>query len=213
MAPTKTTLLVKFNHMKRTLIPAVLLAGLLAVPAQERLSREEALKYAFIASSDLKEMLQTPIPTDPDVKRPVALKDDQHGGLVLPECKLSADTFAKAGKEATSVGQLWLHKLAPVKEGNVVSQSRLRMVHLRAGDQEGDVACCALGVCKDADRGLELLIYGKDKEPLMRVPLKAISGQQDNPIEMSCEREGDNGLVTLKFLGKYAATFAVTEPE
>src|ERR1035441_1236714 len=120
--------------MKRTLVVAVLLTGLLAVRAQEQLSREEALKYAFFASSDLKEMLKTPIPTDPDIKRPVAVKDDKHGGMVLPEAKLSADTFAKAGKEATSVGQLWLVKLAPVNEGDVVSKSRLRMVHVRAGD-------------------------------------------------------------------------------
>jgi hypothetical protein len=199
--------------MKRTIIAAVLLTGLLAVQAQERLSREEALKYAFFASSDLKEMLKTPIPTDPDTKRPVAVKDGDHGGMVLPEAKLSADTFANAGKEVTSVGQLWLVKLAPVNEGQVVSKTRLRTVRVRAGDQEGDAVCCALGVCKAANRGLELLIYGKDKEPLTRVPMKSISGQQDNPIEMSCERKDDNGLVTLKFLGKYEVTFPVTEPE
>jgi len=46
--------------MKHTLIAAVLLTGLLAVQAQERLSREEALKYAFATSADLKEMLKTP---------------------------------------------------------------------------------------------------------------------------------------------------------
>jgi len=199
--------------MNRTLIAAALLTGLLGVQAQERLSREEALKYAFFASSDLQEMLNTPIPTDPDIKRPVALKDGDRGGMVLPEAKLSADTFANAGKEVASVGQLWLVKLAPVNEGQVVSKTRLRTVRVRAGDQEEDAVCCALGVCKDANRGLEFLIYGKDKEPLMRVPMKSISGQQDNPIEMSCERKDDNGLVTLKFLGKYAVTFAVTAPE
>jgi hypothetical protein len=205
-------MLAKSNHMKRTIIAAVLLSGLLAVQAQERMSREEALKYAFIASSDLKEMLQTPIPTDPDVKRPVAMKDADHGGMVLPEAKLGANTFANAGKEATSVGQLWLAKLAPMNGGEVVPKSKLRMVHLRVGDQEGDAVCCALGVSKVANGGLELLIYGKDKEPLTRVPMKSVSGQQDNPIEMSCERQDDKALVTLKFLGKYEVTFAVTEP-
>ena len=200
--------------MKRTLIAAVLLTGLVAVPAQERLSREEALKYAFFTSADLKEMLKTPIATDPDVKRPVAMRDaEHHGGMILPEAKLSADAFAKASKEPTSVGQLWLLKLAPVNEGNVVSKSRLRTVLVHAGDAEADAACCALGVCKDEKRGLEVLIYGKDKEPLTRVPIKTVSGQQDNPIEMSCERQGDNGMLTLKFLGKYEVTFAVTEPE
>jgi hypothetical protein len=199
--------------MKRTIVVAVLLTGLVAVQAQERLSREEALKYAFFLTADLKEMLQTPIPTDPDVKRPVAMKDADHGGMILPEAKLSADTFANVGKEATPVGQLWLVKLAPMNEGEVVPKTKLRTVHVRAGDQEADVVCCALGVCKAANRGLELLIYGKDKEPLTRAPMKSIAGQQDNPIEMSCDRKDDRALVTLKFLGKYEVTLAVTEPE
>ena len=199
--------------MKRTLIAGVLFAGLLAVQAQEKLSRAEALRYAFFASSDLKEMLNTPIPTDPDIKRPVAVKDGDYGAMVLPEAKLNADAFAQAGTEAKPVGQLWLRNLAPESEGQRVPQSKLHTVHVRATDQEADAVCCALGVCKDANGGLQLLIYGKDKEPVARLPLKSISGQQDNPIEMSAERKDDDGLITLKFLGKYEVTFTVSAPE
>ena len=199
--------------MKRTLIAGVLFAGLLAVQAQEKLSRAEALRYAFFASSDLKEMLNTPIPTDPDIKRPVAVKDGDYGAMVLPEAKLNADAFAQAGTEAKPVGQLWLRNLAPESEGQRVPQSKLHTVHVRATDQEADAVCCALGVCKDANGGLQLLIYGKDKEPVARLPLKSISGQQDNPIEMSAERKDDDGLITLKFLGKYEVTFTVSAPD
>jgi hypothetical protein len=199
--------------MKRTLIAAVLLSGLLAVPAQEKMSREETLQIAFFASLDLKAMLNTPIPTDPDVKRPVAVKDGDYGGMVLPEAKLSADTFANAGKEAKSVGQLWLRGLAPENAGEIVPASKLRTVHVNAMGQEADVVCCALGVSKSENGGLELLIYGKDKEPVTRVAVKSISGQQDNPIDLSAERKDDSGVLTLKFLGKYEATFSVTAPE
>jgi hypothetical protein len=200
--------------MKRTLVAAVLLTSLLAAQAQERLSREEALKYAFFTCADLKEMLNTPIATDPDVKRPVAMRDDQHGGMVLPESKLGADAFAGAGSEAKAVGQLWLVKLTPMKGDDAVAKSKLRVVHIRTGDEGVDAACCALAVRKSAEGGLELLIYGKDKEPVARAALKAVSGQaQDNPIEMTAERLDNKGLVTLKFLGKYEATFSVTEPE
>ena len=199
--------------MKRTLIAAVLLTGLLAVQAQEKMSRQETLQIAFYTSLDLKAMLNTPIPTDPDVKRPVAIKDGDYGGLVLPETKLSADTFADASKEAKSVGQIWLRGLAPMNAGEVVPASKLRTVHVNAGGQEADAVCCALGVCKDANGGLELLVYGKDKEPVTRVALKSISGQQENPIELSAERKDDSGVLTLKFLGKYEAAFSVTAPE
>jgi hypothetical protein len=199
--------------MKRNIIAALLLTGLVASQAQEKLSREETLKYAFFVCADLKEMLNTPIPTDPDVKRPVAVRDGDFGGMILPEAKLSADTLANAGKEAKSVGQLWLLGLAPMNAGEVVPASKLRKVHVRATDQEADAVCCALGVSKDPDRGLELVIYGKDKEPVTRAPMKLVSGEQENPIEMSAERKDDSGVITLKLLGKYEATFSVTAPE
>ena len=83
--------------MKTTSIAAVLLTAAFAVQAQERLPREEALKYAFFVSVNLKEMLKTPIPTDPDVKRPVVLREGDYGGMVLPETKLTAETLAIGG--------------------------------------------------------------------------------------------------------------------
>jgi hypothetical protein len=198
--------------MKKSILIAIVLSSLAAVQGQERASREEALKIAFFASANLKEMLATPIPTDPDIKRPVVVKDDDYGGMALPECKLAADAFAKAGKDPVAVGQLWLHKLSPLAEGQVVPVSKLKMVHVNAGSSEGDAALCALGVAK-GDAGLELLVYGKTKEPVMRVPLKTTSGSQENPLEFSAERRDDGGMLTLTFMGKYQASFMVTDPE
>lgn len=198
--------------MKQILIIAALLAATSGL-AQDKLSREESLKYAFIACNNLKAMLDTPIPTDPDVKRPVAIRHENYGGLVLPESRLSAQSFAIAGKEAVAVGQLWLVKLAPLSAGQAVAADRLRTVHIVAGDQEADVVLCAVGVQKNGDGALELLVYGKGKEPVLRTPLKSISGAQDNPIDMAAERKDEGGEITLKFVGKYEATFMVTDPD
>jgi hypothetical protein len=198
--------------MKPLLIVSVMVAGMLGVQAQERLSREEALKYACIVSLDLKEMLNTPIPTDPDIKRPVALKQDNHGGMILPEAKLTAQTFASAGDAVKAVAQLWLVNLVPVSDGQPVSVARQRMVHVRNGTEVVDAACCALGVRKTKSGDLELLVFGKDKVPLLSVPLKPISAQQDNPIEGSSEMKNEAAEVTLRFVGKYEATLSLTEP-
>jgi hypothetical protein len=199
--------------MKTTLTAVLLLIALLGVQAQEKLSREEALKYAYFVSVDLKEMLNTPIPTDPDLKRPVALREENHGALVLPETKLSAQTFANAGEEPKAVGQLWLVKLAPMNEGAAVAKSKLRTVHVQAGDREADAVCCALAVRKASGGGLELLVYGSEKQPVTRVPIKSISGRQDDLIDMAAERQDTKGVVTLKFLGKYEASLDVTDPD
>ena len=199
--------------MKRIIILAAFIAGFTTAQAQEQLSRQETLKYACIVSANLAEMLKTPIPTDPDVKRPVALHDGDYGGMVLPETKLRAEVFAKAGKEAAPVGQLWLLKLVPLSDGQPVPASKLRMVEVKSEDARATVPCCALRVRKSADGELELLVYGKDKEPVLRAPMRAVSRQQEDPIEMTAERKDDGGHITMRFLGKYEATFIVTDPE
>jgi hypothetical protein len=199
--------------MKQMIILAAIIAGFTTAQAQEQLPRQEALKYAFIVSGNLEAMLKTPIPTDPDVKRPVAMKDGDYGGMVLPESKLSAEAFAKAGAQAAPLGQLWLLKLVPMKDGQPVPTSKLRMVQATSDEGEATVPCCALGVSKNAEGGLELLVFGKDKEPVLRTPLRSISRQQEAPIEMTAERKDEGGLVTLRFLGKYEASFMVTDPE
>ena len=131
----------------------------------------------------------------------------------LPETKLSAEVFSKAGKEAAPVGQLWLLKLVPLTDGQPVPASKLRMVEAKSDEGQATVPCCALGVRKVGEGGLELLVFGKDKEPVLRAPIKTVSRQQEDPIEMSAERKENGGLVTLRFLGKYEASFMVTDPD
>jgi hypothetical protein len=183
----------------------VLFSGFSLAYAQESVSRQEALKAAFAVSADLKVMLDTPIPTDPDVKRPVAIHAGERGVMVLPETKLNADVLAKMGKEVTPIGQLWLLSIAPQVDGQVVEGPRLRIVTVGTEKGSKKVVLCALGIRRAGDHQ-ELLVYGKEKEPLLRAPLTAISAPQDDPIEVSVD---DGGQVTLKILGKYAATFAV----
>jgi hypothetical protein len=194
--------------MNNVILLAALLAGVSMAPAQQSVPREESLKAAFAASLDLKQMLNTPIPTDPDVKRPSVVRAGDRGAMVLPESKLSAEALAKAGKEVVPIGQFWMRKITLQCEGQAARPDKLQIVTV-LGREETTVALCALGVRKDTDGKLELLVYGKDKEPLLRTPLKTISSPQDNPIEMTGEQQGEGALVTLRILGKYEACFTV----
>ena len=199
--------------MKHTLLTLTILSTLALASAQEKLSREETLRYAFVVAGDLKQLQATPIPTDVDVKQPVAVRDGDFGGMVLPEAKLSADAIAKAGEKVVPIGQVWLLKLAPMKDGEAVAASKLRMVTLTHEGDQVKVSQCALGVQKNGSGTLELLVFGKDKEPVVKVPLKTMDAKQDVPIDLSAERESDSGKVTLNILGKYTATVAVTQLE
>jgi hypothetical protein len=199
--------------MRRTIIVAALLAIGAPVGAQEKLSREEALRFAFAVCADLRELQDTPIPTDPDVKRPVAVREGEYGCMVLPETKLAAEAIAKADKAPVPIGQIWLHKVAPIVDWRVVGREDLKLVAVSTGEGPTTASLHALAVRKDDKGGLELLVYGKGKEPILRAPLRTIESRQENPIEIAAERTYDGATVTLKILGKYEASFTVSDPD
>ena len=196
--------------MKQTTVLTILLGALSVVSAQERLSQEEALKYATIVSADAKQLKGTPIPTDVDTKKPVAVREDEFGGMLLPQKNLTAESLAKAGKEVTPVGQLWLYQLTPMKDGEAIGADKLRLATLYAGGSEVKAPQCALGVRRTDAGTLELLVFGKGKEPILTAPLKAIDTKQEMPLDIAAERESESGKLTVKILGKYQATFHVT---
>jgi hypothetical protein len=197
--------------MKRTLLAVAFAMGLPALLAQERLPREEALKYAFYLCQDLKELQGTPIPTDVDVKRPVGVHEGEYGGLVLPEAKLSREIVAKAGEQPVPIGQLWLHRLTPIRDGQPVAAEDLRLVKVTAKDGQATLPQCALALRKNSAGAFELCVYGKAKEPILKVPAKAIEAAQELPVELDAERTGEGGRVILRILGRYEARFDVTD--
>jgi hypothetical protein len=63
----------------------------------------------------------------------------------------------------------------------------------------------------DRSDALELLVFGKDKEPLVTLPLKRMDAPQELPLDFTAERTGDAGCLTIRILGKYEAKLMVTE--
>jgi hypothetical protein len=98
-----------------------------------------------------------------------------------------------------------------MRAGEAISSQKLRMVTVQADGEEATVPQCALGVRRKTDGALELLLFGKAKEPLLLLPLKAIDSKPENPIDLKAERQGDSGRITITILGKYQASFDVTE--
>jgi hypothetical protein len=200
--------------MKSSLITLALLAAVQLASAQEKLAREDALKYAAAIRTDALRLNVLPIATDVDMQQPVALRDEDYGLMVLPQKNLAASTLTQAtDAKVTPLGQLWLHKLTPMRDGAGVSSQKLRMVTIQADGDEATVPQCALGVKRKADGALELLVFGKEKEPVLAVPMKTIDSKQETPIDVAAERQSESGRITLKILGKYQASFDVTELE
>jgi hypothetical protein len=199
------------NHVIVLLLAGI--AGMVCAAGQERVERSEALMGAFYLSLDLKNLKGTPIPTDVDIKQPVALKDGEYGVMVLPECKLQADQIREAGEVPVPIGQIWFRNLAPMKSGEAVARSDLKTVEIRPRNQEAiDLIQCALAVKSTGEGRLGLLVYGKGKTPVVEVPLKKVENTQDDPIDLAAEKGEESGKITLQILGRYEGVITVTEP-
>jgi hypothetical protein len=196
--------------MKQTLTILALLAVVQLAFGQDKLPREEALKYAAVATADAKQLSGTPIATDVDTQQPVALLDGEYGGMVLPQKNLKIANLTEASETVVPVGQLWLLKLAPMQDGQAISSEKLRLATVKHDGEVYTVPQCTLGVRRKAG-AMELVVLGKDKSPLLTAPLKAVESKQDMPIDLAAERESYSGQITVKILGKYQAQFSVTE--
>lgn len=199
--------------MKRILAVLSCLSLLTAARAQERLPREEALRYAALAGANTNQLCSTPVATDVDLQKPVAIRDEDFGGMVLPQKNLTEAKLKETGEAIVPLGQLWLRNLTLVREGQALPASKLRIATVDADGEAHKVPQCVLGLRRTAAGVLELVILGRDKEPLLTAPLKATESKQENPLDLDASREGDSGRLTLKILGKYEAVFTVTELE
>jgi hypothetical protein len=196
--------------MTKTFLAIAWLAGLQLVSAQEKVSREEALVYAKAAAANAAQLNGTPIATDVDTQQPVALREGEYGGMILPQKHLRAEAIAKATQTPVPVGQLWLHNLTPMKD-EAIPVEKLRIARVELEGSDARVPQCALAIRRNGAGKLELLVYGKGKEPLLTAPVKSIDAKQTLPIDASAQRDFESGTLTLKLLGKYEATIQVTE--
>jgi hypothetical protein len=133
--------------------------------------------------------------------------------MLLPETKLSLETLAKATDKVAPLGQLWLLRVVPMSAGQPVPKEKLRLATIEHEGEKYTLPQCALGVRKASSGGLDLLIFGKDKEPLLKVALTQVDAKQESPLDMDADRESDSAQITLKILGRYQAKFKVTQGE
>ena len=200
------------NMKKLALVCAVMVAQF--VSAQEKVPLEEAQKGARLLNESAGTIAEPQVKVDLDFDKPMAFKTDKVGFLTVPDKKFTTETLSKVGTNVMPVGQLWMMIAAPAKDGAVIPNHKLRLITVRQKDKEAQLQMYFLGARKAEKEGLELVLYGKDKEPLLQLPLTKAEGAQDTPIEIGGRKDDDSsGTLTLNLLGKYHAEFKVMKQE
>jgi hypothetical protein len=187
-----------------------LLLGGAFVAAQEPLPAEQAQKIAAVLAEHAGKLTDAQVKTDVDAKKPYGVTKGELGAVVIPDKALTAEVLTKAGKDVVPLGQLWMRGLTPVVSGNATAADKLRIVEVKHKDDKHDLPLLLLGA-RSAKGKLELVVYAKDKEPLLVLPLETADHNQEQPIEFTGKGEGESGTITLHVLGKYQAELPVAK--
>lgn len=184
----------------------ILAVGLLARPvaAQETVPDDQAKKIAELLVQAAAKA-KTPVKVEVDADQPFAKKKDERGAMVIPVKGLTAETVAKAEKDFVPLGQLWMRGVAPVADNKVVDKNKINYVTIEHDGQEVVVTLYFIGVQKVKDE-LSVVVLGKDKTPLVTVPLAKADEKLEKPLEFLVDVNGDErATVILQLLGKHKA--------
>ncbi len=194
---------------------AALIAFSPALHAQESIEIEEARKAARKLTEAAGRISDAPFEVDSDLEKPQGIKTEGRGLLVLPDRKLTVELLAAANSAITPLGQLWTLKLGVAKDGKPTAADKIRHITVGDGEKEREVGLYFLGATKSASGELELVVYAKDKEPLIRVPInKRVPSKQEFPIEVSgTKNDEDSGTLSLRLFGEYDARLVLMRDE
>jgi hypothetical protein len=192
------------------LLSCCCLALLAADP--NRLPQEDARAFARPCVERAAQLTDLPLKAEVDADKPCAVRGEGGGAMAIPDKSLTADRLAKVGKEVVPVGQLWLRKWTPVRDGKPVPDDQLRIVTVRLDDKDRPMPLLLLGVRAKGDKGdLELLAYTNEGEPLLALPLTKVEAGEDLPVELEWRR-GDKvaDSLTITLLGRRQAVLKIT---
>jgi hypothetical protein len=182
--------------------------------AQERVEADEAEKVAKMLTEKAKDLPDPQVKTNVDATKPYGVHEGKYAVLIVPDKSLTSEALAKAGDAVVPVGQLWTRALSPVVGNEPAASGKLRLVTISPNGEDEKVSVLLLGARKKAEGEWELLVFGKDKEPLLRLPIEKADATQEMPIDLEGKRN-DNGTgdVTLHILRKYKTSLTVAPQE
>jgi hypothetical protein len=197
--------------MKPALTIMTLTCCVLLGHAQDRIPNDEAEAIAKVLSEHAAKLDKLQLKTTVDAAKPYGQRQDKYGAMVIPQTKLTLEV----DKEVLPLGQFWLRNLSPVVNGKPVDGEKLRIVKVSADGEDHMLPFFLLGVRARADKSLELVVYAKDQEPLLTMPLEKAEAKQDLPLEFSVQKgdDGETAMLTLKVAGKYQAKIKVVRQD
>ncbi len=198
------------------LLPVLVLITTFAVAQEiQQVSSEQAGKIARKVTEALGSPADAPFIVNGDAEKSVAIKGGGDIGLLaIPDRKFTTAILTDAGTAVSPLGQLWMRNVVPAVSGAAPDPAKLRTVIVHDREQDAKVEAYFLGLSKSAGGTLELGLYAKDKEPLVKVPLvKTDAAESAVPILLDGHKDGETtAVLVISVFGSYKADITVTKP-
>jgi hypothetical protein len=169
--------------------------------------RVAALAPRLVEAAD--KLPDPPFKVDADSDKASGVYKQGVGGLMtVPTKNLKADTLAGVQEPSGApVGYLFLYELAPVVGGKPLEGGKLSVVNVKDDNgTERDIAVLRIAVKKNSDTEWQLLVFAKEKKPIVTAALRTENNGSDLPISVAAKETGnEQGVLTVTMFGKYAA--------
>ncbi len=199
------------------LIAALITAATLHAQEPQAIPPEELAKATALLMDANTRVGDLPLKLELAPEQAAGFKAGDAGALLIPDKRLKIEKAAKGDKaakkkakgEAMPVGQLWTLKLSPKDKDSVLPNDKLRLVKISAKDKDVELAMFTLGIEKAGKKEFQLVLYGKDSQPALRVPLTAEKSDSGAATLSGRKTGDDSGVLELKLLGRFKVEIPV----
>jgi hypothetical protein len=168
-----------------------------------------------------KQIIEAAGKTDPkidvDCDQANGLYEQGRGGLmVIPRKDLKEDKVSGVEEpNGMPVGFLCLYRLTLLLDGKAVSADSLPTVTVK-NDAGNDMSIITLrlAIKKESEENWKLLVFSKDKKPILSSAFRMDPNNSEQPISVSVKDIKENeGTLVVTLFGKYAADVKLTKQE
>lgn len=182
-----------------------------SVQLAERVTGDIVHKAGQLLAAQARGLKDLPFQATPNAEGTFIWRFGDRAVAVLPDKQLNQEALANAAGDVLPIGHMWLKGMAVAPDGKAAPAEQMRMVAISAGGQQQELALCLLGVRKQGN-DLQLLVFGKDREPLLRVLLESAENSQSTPIDLGIRQAPNEAdVVTVRVLGKYQAALPLVQ--
>ncbi|MGB0582737.1 MAG: hypothetical protein ACPGVU_23880 [Limisphaerales bacterium] len=181
---------------------AVLIPLVLFLPCVHSQNGNEAVYWAQQISKNAGELKDVAFQTPLDLHRSILFKQDDTAALIMPAVGVNDIQLKTAGTKPVPLGIVWFLGAKPTTIKHAAfADEKLQLATIQSNG-ERRLRGVLLAVRQNGDR-MELLVFGRGQQPLIKIPMAERLLHQRSPIDILATSKGDRDYIVLHLYGRF----------